>query len=49
MAKKGKKRGPKSNHLKIDDDWENTVKTAIQKKKPKDGWPKTTKKTQKSN
>lgn len=35
-----KKRGPKTNHLKIDEGWEDAVKTAIQKKKPKDGWPK---------
>ena len=38
---KKKKRGPKPNHLKIDDEnWEDAVKKAIQKKKPKNGWPK---------
>ncbi len=39
MTEKGK-RGPKPNHLKFDDNWENGVKKAIQKKKPKGGWPK---------
>jgi len=38
---KGKKRGPKPNHLKIDEEnWVDAVKTAIQKQKTKEGWPK---------
>lgn len=36
MAKKDKsKPGPKPNHLKIDGDWKDAVKKAVQKKKPK--------------
>ena len=39
--KKQKKRGPKPNHLKIDEEnWEDAAKKAILKKKPKGGWPK---------
>lgn len=46
MAKHKKKRGPKPNHLQLDDEnWENAVKKAIQKKKPKKGWPKKDKKS----
>lgn len=49
MAKHKKKRGPKPNHLNIDDEnWENAVKKAVLKKKPKGGWPKKHKKTTKS-
>ena len=42
MAKKKKsKRGPKPEMLKFEDEnFENAVKKAIQKKKPKEGWPK---------
>ena len=42
MAKKDKgKPGPKPKPLKIDDEnWEIAAKRAIQKKKPKGGWPK---------
>jgi len=37
------KPGPKPNHLKIEEEnLEDDVKKAIQKKKPKDGWPKKT-------
>ena len=47
MAKK--KRGPKPNHLHIDEDnWENAVKKTVQKEKPKEGFPKD-KKTPKSD
>jgi len=36
-----KKRGPKPNRLKLDNEnWENAAKRAIQKVKPKKGWPK---------
>jgi hypothetical protein len=39
---KGKaKRDPKPNHLKIDDEnWIDAVKKAVQKERPKNGWPK---------
>lgn len=44
MSKKDKKKqkpGPNPDKLKIDDEnWEDAAKTAIQKKKPKEGWPK---------
>lgn len=40
MTKKRDKPGPDPENLKIDEDsWENAVKKAITKKKPKDGWP----------
>jgi len=43
------KRGPKPNHLQLDDEnWGNAVKKAIQKKKPKVGWPQKGKKNRKS-
>lgn len=46
MKKKREKRGPEPENLKIDEDnWKNAVKKAITKKKPKDGWPSRTKKT----
>jgi hypothetical protein len=32
--------GPKPQLLKIDMDWRDAVKQAIQKKKPQEGWPK---------
>jgi hypothetical protein len=49
MAKKKKKRGPKPNHLKLDGDWEDAAKEALQKKKPEGGWPKKSKKRGKSD
>ena len=33
------KRGPKPDHLKLEGPWEEAVKKALGKKKPKDGWP----------
>jgi hypothetical protein len=43
--KKRLKQGPKPNHLKIDaDNWEDAVKKAIRKGKPKEGWPDKSKK-----
>ena len=40
MAKRKKQHGPKSTKLKIDkENWEDAVKKAIQKEKPKDGCP----------
>ncbi len=45
MSKKqDKNRGPKPNHLQIEGDWEKSIKQAIQKKKPKEGWPEKGKK-----
>lgn len=32
--------GPKPEVLKIDMDWQDAIKLAMQKKKPPDGWPK---------
>ena len=34
------KTGPKPDHLKIDGDWEDAMKKAMGKEKPKEGWPK---------
>jgi hypothetical protein len=38
--KKTEKPGPKPVYLKIEGDWQEAVKKAIQKKKPANGWPK---------
>jgi len=47
MKKKRQKRGPKPNHLQLDNEnWEDAVKKAVLKKKPKDGWPKEKEKSQ---
>lgn len=46
-GEKRKKTGPKSTHLKIDGDWESAMGGAIKKKKPKDGWPKQEKDSEK--
>jgi hypothetical protein len=34
------KRGPKAEVLKLDGDWRQNVKKAMQKPKPAGGWPK---------
>jgi hypothetical protein len=34
-----KKPGPDPDHLKLEGDWEDAVKKALEKKRPKDGWP----------
>jgi hypothetical protein len=44
MKRINKKRGPKPDILKIEGDWEKSVKKAINKVKPKDGWPEQGKK-----
>jgi hypothetical protein len=44
MAKNKKQRGPKPDQLKIDGNWEDPVKEALEKKQPKGGWPKKAKK-----
>jgi hypothetical protein len=33
------KRGPKTDHLKIEGDWQSAVNKALKKKKPPEGWP----------
>ena len=37
--KKKRSPGPKPEHLKLEGDWEDAVKKAIHKEKPKEGWP----------
>lgn len=39
MKKKHQKPGPKPDNLQIDGDWQEAVKQAIKKPKPKDGSP----------
>ena len=36
----GQRPGPEAERLKLPDDWKANVKTALAKKRPKDGWPK---------
>ncbi len=43
---KSKKRGPKTDHLKIEGDWQRAVNKALKKKKPPEGWPDKKKKPQ---
>jgi len=43
--KQKQKPGPTPETVKINDDWENAVGKALQKKRPKDGWPKEDKKS----
>ena len=44
MTECSKKRGPKPDSLQIGEDWEEAVKKAVTKKKPKRGWPEKGKK-----
>jgi len=39
-ARKGSKRGPKEDRLKIPGDWKEAVRRSLTKKKPEGGWPK---------
>lgn len=39
-GKRHKKRGPSPDRVKIDGDWTEAVKKALQKKRPEEGWPK---------
>lgn len=39
-ADKKKKPGPDPDHLKLEGDWEDAMKKALEKKRPKEGWPK---------
>lgn len=43
------KTGPKPDNLKIEGDWESAMGKAVKKKKPKEGWPETEKKTDKKD
>ena len=38
--KKSATPGPKPDVLKLKGNWQNAVKQSLQKKKPKEGWPK---------
>ena len=41
MTKATQKPGPKEDRVKIDMDWEDAMKKALEKERPKDGqWPK---------
>jgi len=40
MTDHKQKRGPKPETVKIEGAWEDAVKTALEKKRPDDGWPK---------
>lgn len=45
MANKGSSsKGPQPKKLKIDKDWQDAMKEVLNKKRPKDGWPKPEKK-----
>jgi len=39
-VRKGAKRGPKADTLKLQGGWQTAMKKSLQKKKPPDGWPK---------
>lgn len=43
----GAPRGPKPDSLKVEGEWEDAVKKALDKKRPADGWPKPPKKPKK--
>ncbi len=50
MKKPKQKTGPIPDTVKIEDNWEDAVGKALEKKRPKDGWPKPeTKKKDKKN
>jgi hypothetical protein len=39
-TRKGAKRGPKADTLKIEGDWKDAMRRSLQKRKPPEGWPK---------
>jgi hypothetical protein len=39
-ARKGAKRGPKEDRLKLDGDWKDAMRRSLDKKKPEGGWPR---------
>jgi len=38
--RKPRQRGPEAERIKLTGDWKANVKTALAKKRPKEGWPK---------
>lgn len=40
MSDEKRKRGPDPERVKIEGDWEEAVKKALRKERPKEGWPK---------
>ncbi len=44
---KRNKTGPKEDRLNLEMDWEESMKKAIKKERPKDGWPKSDKDAEK--
>jgi hypothetical protein len=38
--RKGAKRGPKEDRLKIEGGWKDAMRGSLQKKKPAEGWPR---------
>ncbi len=40
MTNNENKPGPKPKHVKIEGDWEDAVKKALEKERPEEGWPK---------
>ena len=40
MTENKEKRGPKPDRVKIDENWEDAVKKALEKKRPEEGWAK---------
>ncbi|MES9923459.1 MAG: hypothetical protein ABW152_05195 [Candidatus Thiodiazotropha endolucinida] len=46
--KKPTKTGPKPGRIKIDMEWESAVEKALEKKRPKEGWPEPEKKKEES-
>jgi hypothetical protein len=39
-VRKGAKRGPKEDRLKIEGGWKDAMRRSLDKKKPEGGWPK---------
>jgi hypothetical protein len=39
-VRKGAKRGPKEDRLKIEGAWKDAMRQSLQKRKPAEGWPK---------
>lgn len=39
-ASRKRKTGPEADRVKLEGDWKTNVKTALGKKRPKEGWPK---------
>ena len=40
MSEEKPKPGPEADRLKLEGDWQEKIGQAVQKKRPKDGWPK---------